>query len=224
MVSPSGVFEIVRVVGRGLVSIAKVHAIVAGAHHAQSEPEMARDRFGLLERHGFVKSSSGSVSKAVDELHAMLDARPGRIAALEPPVTGEVSLAVEVAGQLVTLDLRERDHACIAALEPPVTGEVSLAVEVAGQLVTLDLRERDHACLASRNSMASISGSLRQRLALRSASARLPAHSARLKAVMPLGQNWVGGCGAKWITTQWLERRLALARLCGLLFLSTASN
>jgi len=47
-----GVFEIVRVVGRGLVSIAEVHAIFAGAHHAQSEPEMARDRFGLLERHG----------------------------------------------------------------------------------------------------------------------------------------------------------------------------
>src|SRR5262249_2679732 len=61
-----GIFEIVRVVGRGLVSIAKVHAIVAGAHHAQSEPEMARDRFGLLERHGFVKSSSGSVSTATN--------------------------------------------------------------------------------------------------------------------------------------------------------------
>src|SRR5262249_21505928 len=60
-----GVFEIVRVIGRGLVSIAEVHAILARAHLAQSEPEMARDRFGLLERHGFVKSSSGSVSKAV---------------------------------------------------------------------------------------------------------------------------------------------------------------
>src|SRR5262245_40852387 len=63
MVSPSGVFEIVRVVGRGLVSIAKVHAIVAGAHHAQGEPEMARDRFGLLERHGFVKIVISRVSK-----------------------------------------------------------------------------------------------------------------------------------------------------------------
>src|SRR5262245_32745764 len=142
----NGVFELVRVVGRGLVSIAEVHAIIAGAHHAQSEPEMARDRFGLLERHVFVNSSSGSVSKAVDELHAMLDARPGRA----------------------------------AALEPQVTGEVSLAVEAAGQLVTLDLRERHHACLASRISMASTYGSLRQLLALRSASARLPAHSARL--------------------------------------------
>src|SRR6516165_12568717 len=91
-------------------------------------------------RHGFVKSSSGSVSKAVDQLDAMLDARPGRV----------------------------------AALKPPVTGEVSLAVEAAGQLVALDLRERHHTCLASRISMASIYGSLRQRPALRSASARLP--------------------------------------------------
>jgi hypothetical protein len=49
-----GVFEIVRVVGRGLISIAEVHAIVAGAQLAQGKPEMARNRFGLLERHGFV--------------------------------------------------------------------------------------------------------------------------------------------------------------------------
>src|SRR6516225_4693331 len=47
-----GVFEIVRVVGRGLISIAEVHAIVARAHLAQGEPEMSRDRFGFLERHG----------------------------------------------------------------------------------------------------------------------------------------------------------------------------
>src|SRR5262249_29256880 len=46
-----GVFEIVRVVGRGLVSIAEVHAIISRAHLAQSEPEMAGNRFGLLERH-----------------------------------------------------------------------------------------------------------------------------------------------------------------------------
>src|SRR5262249_4699989 len=168
--SIDGVFEIVRVVGRGLVSIAEVHAIIAGAHHAQREPEMARDRFGLLERHGFVKSSSGSISKAVDELHAMLDAQPGRV----------------------------------AALEPLVNGEVSLAVEAACQLVALDLRERHHTCLASRISMASTYSSLRQRLALRSASARLPAHSARLKAVTPLGQNLLGGCAAKWTTPPWL--------------------
>jgi hypothetical protein len=50
----NGVFEIARVVGRGLVSIAEVHAVVARAHLAQSEPEMARNRFGFLERHGFV--------------------------------------------------------------------------------------------------------------------------------------------------------------------------
>src|SRR5262245_65675207 len=48
--------------------------------------------------------------------------------------------------------------------------------------------------------MASTYGSLRQRPALRSASARLPAHSARLWAVTPLGQNLLGGCAAKWIT------------------------
>ena len=50
--SIDGIFEIVRVVGRHLVSIAEVHAIVARAHLAQSEPEMARDRFGFLKRHG----------------------------------------------------------------------------------------------------------------------------------------------------------------------------
>jgi hypothetical protein len=50
-----GVFEIVLVVSRGLVSIAEVHAIFAGAKLAQSEPEMARDRFGFLERHEFFK-------------------------------------------------------------------------------------------------------------------------------------------------------------------------
>ena len=49
--SIDGVFQVVRVVGRGLASIAEVHAIVAGTHLAQSEPEMARDRFGVLERH-----------------------------------------------------------------------------------------------------------------------------------------------------------------------------
>ena len=37
------VLEIVRVVGRGLVSIPEVHAIVARAHLAQGEPEMARN-------------------------------------------------------------------------------------------------------------------------------------------------------------------------------------
>src|SRR5262249_1690356 len=56
-----GVFEAVRVVGRGLVSIAEVHAKVARAHLAQSEPEMACDRFGFLERHGFVNCSVGAL-------------------------------------------------------------------------------------------------------------------------------------------------------------------
>ena len=35
--------EMVRVVSRRFVSIAEVHAIVARAHLAQSEPEMARN-------------------------------------------------------------------------------------------------------------------------------------------------------------------------------------
>jgi hypothetical protein len=47
-----GVFEIVRVVRRGLVPIAEIHAIGARAHHTQSESEMARDRFRFLVRHG----------------------------------------------------------------------------------------------------------------------------------------------------------------------------
>jgi hypothetical protein len=55
-----GIFETVRVVSRGFVSIAEVHSIRGRAHLAQSEPEMARDRFGFLEHHGFVKSSSAA--------------------------------------------------------------------------------------------------------------------------------------------------------------------
>src|SRR5262249_37012311 len=47
-----GVFESARVAGRGFVSIAEAHAIVTGAHLAQSKSEMARDGFGFLERHG----------------------------------------------------------------------------------------------------------------------------------------------------------------------------
>ena len=50
--------------------------------------------------------------------------------------------------------------------------------------------------------MVSTSGCLRQRLALRSANARLAAHSAWLQAAMPLGQKLLGGCAAKWITRQ----------------------
>jgi len=51
----NGVFELVCVVGRGLVSIAEVHAIVAGAKLAQGKPEVARHRFGFLERHEYFK-------------------------------------------------------------------------------------------------------------------------------------------------------------------------
>ena len=50
----NGVFEIDRVAGRALVPIAEVHAIFAGAQQAQGEPKMSRDRFGLLERNGFL--------------------------------------------------------------------------------------------------------------------------------------------------------------------------
>ena len=122
----NGVFEIDRVAGRALVPIAEVHAIVARARLAWSEPKMQ------------------SLSNC----------------------------------------------------------QLSLAVEPACQLVALDLREWHHTCLASRISMASTRGSLRQRLALRSASAQLPTHSAWLQAATPLGQNLLGGCAAKWITTQ----------------------
>jgi len=34
--------------------IAEVHSIIARAHFAQREAEMARDRFRFLERHGFL--------------------------------------------------------------------------------------------------------------------------------------------------------------------------
>jgi hypothetical protein len=60
--SIDGVFEIVRVVSRGLVPIAEVHAIFAGAHLAQSEPEMARNRFGFLERHEFLNRHREAVA------------------------------------------------------------------------------------------------------------------------------------------------------------------
>src|SRR5262249_51359770 len=52
-----GVFEVVRVVGRGLVPIAEVHAIVTGAQLAQGKPEMARNRFGFLERHEYFRGT-----------------------------------------------------------------------------------------------------------------------------------------------------------------------
>jgi hypothetical protein len=58
-----GIFEIVRVVSRRFVSIAEVHSIRARAHLAQSEPEMARDRLGFLERHGFVELVFGQHPK-----------------------------------------------------------------------------------------------------------------------------------------------------------------
>src|SRR5437660_11171853 len=70
------------------------------------------------------------------------------------------------------------------------------------------VRERHHTCLASRISMASTSGSLRQRLAFLSAVARLPSHSAWLNAATPAGQNLLGGCAAKWITMRSEERRV----------------
>src|SRR5262249_21640771 len=64
-----GVFEIIRVVGCGLISIAEVHAVFARANLSQSEPEMARDRFCSLEHHGCVKSSSDSTQRRRIPLH-----------------------------------------------------------------------------------------------------------------------------------------------------------
>jgi hypothetical protein len=72
--------------------------------------------------------------------------------------------------------------------------------------------------------MASTDGSLRQRVALRSAIARLRSHSAWLHAAMPVGQSWLGGCAAKWITTQCEYTWLMLLRLCTLPVASMASN
>jgi hypothetical protein len=72
--------------------------------------------------------------------------------------------------------------------------------------------------------MAPTSGSLRQRVAFRSAIARLPSHSAWLHAGTLLGQRWLGGRGAKWITTQCEYARLALVRLRTLPVASIASN
>ena len=81
--------------------------------------------------------------------------------------------------------------------QPLLNCQLSLAVEaLAGSPLEL------HTCLTSRISMASTCGSLRQRLALRSAIARFPSYSAWLHAATPLGQNLLGGCAAKWITTQ----------------------
>ena len=72
--------------------------------------------------------------------------------------------------------------------------------------------------------MASTSGSLRQRVAFRSAIARLLSHSAWLHAGTLFGQSWLGGCAAKWITTQCEYTRLALVRLCTFPVASMASN
>jgi hypothetical protein len=80
------VFETVGVVGRGLVSIAEVHAIFARAHLAKSEPEMTSDRFGFSERHGFVKSSSGSTSRRL--------VTPAANQRLPIPVIGGIRLLV----------------------------------------------------------------------------------------------------------------------------------
>ena len=70
------VLETVRVVGRGLGSIAKVYAIVAGAHLAERDVEMARDRFGFLERHrrpAAVESARGRVIGWAPRRTARLD-------------------------------------------------------------------------------------------------------------------------------------------------------
>src|SRR5262245_54055104 len=44
-------FEVGTAMGRRLVSITEVHAIVARAHVRQREPGMARNRFGFRGRH-----------------------------------------------------------------------------------------------------------------------------------------------------------------------------
>src|SRR5215813_657033 len=84
---------------------------------------------------------------------------------------------------------------CLVALPPHrdlLLCAKHLFIAATCQLVAPDLRERHHTCLASRISMASTYGSLRQRLALRSASARLPAHSAGRRPRRP----WARTCSA----------------------------
>ena len=76
----NGVFEFVCVVGRGLVSIAEVHAIVAEAKLAQSEPEVARDRFGCLRRlgdapHWFVYRHNNQISVVIEPGASLIHAR-----------------------------------------------------------------------------------------------------------------------------------------------------
>src|SRR5262249_15379048 len=73
--SINGIFEIIRVVGRHLVSIAEVHAIVTRAHLAQGQPEMSRDRFGLLERHSAVHWWFRSLVASPPVRHLLLSAK-----------------------------------------------------------------------------------------------------------------------------------------------------
>ena len=66
-----------------------------------------------------------------------------------------------------------------------------------------DLVHRQQRCnVLGNRSRVGKSGSLRQRVAFRSAIARLPSHSAWLHAGTLLDQSWLGGCAAKWIKTQ----------------------
>jgi hypothetical protein len=115
----------------------------------------------------------------------------------------EIGGGCRAVGCFLVVETRVRDlllrvkHLFVGAMVPPFLGAKDRRRSVA-----FGLRERRHTCLASRISMAATYGSLRQRLALRSASARLPAYSAWLQAAMPLGQSLLDGCAAKWITRQ----------------------
>jgi hypothetical protein len=71
-----GSLEIARVVRRSFVSIAKIHAVAAPTHLPQSESEMARHRFGLGERHGFLRwRRAAHVMNSHDEAWVMKHGR-----------------------------------------------------------------------------------------------------------------------------------------------------
>src|SRR5262249_14296350 len=148
---------------------AKVHAIVAREQLAQGEPEMTRNRFGFLERHGCIND----LSSGYQEPHTRQRRQDQCKDDQDPNDDGSLR--------------RHRSHPSRSVLP----------------WKQFDNRSgRHHTCLASRISMTSTHGSLRQRLAVRSASAQLAAHSAWPKAATPLGHNLLGGCPTKWITTQ----------------------
>src|SRR5262249_58066734 len=142
---------------------------------------------------------AGIVTSGQTFVQCRQNMRCGYLAAKRGP-TGYGGLGIASLDRATTTT--DADQPRVARSRSRTTLEARPAVEAACQLVALNLRERNHACLVSRISMASTDGSLRQRMVLRSASARLSAHSAWLQAEMPLGPSLVGGGPGKGIKRQ----------------------